>query len=306
MIEFFLKRLGWTLATLWVVFSLSFILIRSIPGDPLSSERAVDPDIARNMRKQYHLDEPILVQYGLMLGDYCRGDFGMSMKLHDFSINEIIGQGLPISATLGVLALSIALVFGIFAGIVSAVRRGKLVDVTLMSIATVGIALPEFVVAGLAIIAFVFLLPIFPAAGWGSWQQLILPSLCLGAPYAAYIARLTRSGMLDVLSQDYIRTAHAKGLAPPTVLIRHALKGALLPVVSYIGPATAGIITGSLVEEKIFAIPGLGVHLVESVTQRDYTLAMALTMFYTVVLCGMNFLVDVSYKLLDPRIKLDS
>lgn len=304
MIRFLLNRLAWTLLVLWVVFTLSFFLMRAVPGGPFSSERALDPDIRRNFEARYNLDKPLQVQYLLELQNYCRGEFGLSMKLRDFTINEIIAQGFPVSSLLGLLALLFALAIGITAGIASALRRGHLIDHGLMAVATIGIALPEFVVAGVAIICFVFLLPLFPAAGWGTPQQLVLPVLCLGAPYAAYVARLTRSGMLDVLSQDYIRTAHAKGLAPPTVVLRHALKGALLPVVSYLGPATAGILTGSLVEEKIFAIPGLGVHLIESASQRDYTLAMALTMLYTVLLCVMNLVVDVAYKLLDPRIKL--
>jgi oligopeptide transport system permease protein len=303
-IRFLFNRLLWTLLVLWVVFTLSFFLMRSVPGGPFSSERALDPDVRKNFEARYNLDKPLVVQYLLELQNYCRGEFGLSMRLRDFSINEIIAQGLPVSALLGLCALSFALLVGITAGICAALRRGRLVDHGLMAVATVGIALPEFVVAGMAIILFVFLWPLFPAAGWGTPQQLVLPVLCLGAPYAAYIARLTRSGMLDVLSQDYIRTAHAKGLAPAVIVVRHALKAALLPVVSYLGPAVAGILTGSLVEEKIFAIPGLGVHLIESASQRDYTLAMALTMLYTVLLCGMNLLVDVAYKLLDPRIKL--
>jgi oligopeptide transport system permease protein len=291
---------------LWTVFTISFFLMKAVPGGPFSSDRVVHPDIKKNIDARYNLDKPVFVQYVLELANYCRGELGISMSLHDFTINEIIAQGLPVSVSLGLLALWFALILGIVAGIAAAVRRGKVVDHALMAVATVGIALPEFVVAGLAIILFVFLVPIFPAAGWGTPQQLVLPVVCLGLPYAAYVARLTRSGMLDVLSQDYIRTAHAKGLSPVTIIRRHALKGALLPVMSYLGPATAGILTGSLVEEKIFAIPGLGVHLVQSCLSRDYTLAMALTMLYTALLCAMNFIVDVSYKLLDPRIKLDA
>jgi oligopeptide transport system permease protein len=304
-IGFVVRRALWTLLVLWVVFTVSFFIMHAVPGGPFSSDRVVHPDIQKNIAARYNLDKPLPVQYLIELTSYCRGEFGLSMRLHDFTINEIIAQGLPVSASLGLLSLWFALALGIIAGIAAAVRRGHLTDHALMAVATVGIALPEFVVAGLAIIAFVFLWPLFPAAGWGTARQLVLPVVCLGLPYAAYIARLTRSGMLDVLSQDYIRTAHAKGLASTTIIRRHALKGALLPVLSYLGPAVAGILTGSLVEEKIFAIPGLGVHLVESCLNRDYTLAMALTMFYSVLLCGMNFLVDVSYKLLDPRIKLD-
>jgi len=305
-IEFVIKRLLWTLLILWVVFTITFVLMELVPGGPFDGERVMDADIRKNYEKRYHFDKHPVVRYFLEIGSYCRGDFGISMKIQDFTVTEIIQQGFPISATLGVLALTFALVLGVFAGVSAAVRRGGVYDVGLMSVATIGIALPEFVVAGLAVILFVFILPLFPAAGWGSWRQLVLPTICLGLPYAAYIARLTRTGMLDILSQDYIRTARAKGLLSRTVVVRHALKGALLPVVSYIGPATAGILTGSMVEEKIFALPGLGVHLVQSCMQRDYTLVMGLTMFYTVILCVMNLIVDILYKVLDPRIKLEA
>ena len=246
------------------------------------------------------------MQYCRELGNVCRGDLGPSYKLADYTVNEIIAQGFPVSASLGTLALCFAIGLGLPVGILAATRRGKLPDYGSMTIATIGMALPEFFVAPLAIILFVFVWPLFPAAGWGSWQQLILPSVCLGLPYAAYIARLTRTGMLDVLSQDYIRTAHAKGLAPRDVVLRHALKGAMLPVVSFLGPATAGILTGSLIEEAICAIPGLGIHFVQSAQQRDYTLAMGLVLLYFLLLSLMNLVVDVLYKLLDPRVKIDS
>lgn len=213
----------------------------------------------------------------------------------DFSVNDVIASGLPVSATLGILALAFALTLGLTAGIVSAVRRGGLLDFSLMSLATVGIAVPNFVVAGLLIILLVFIWPIFPAAGWGTPMQLVLPSLCLGATFAAEIARLVRTGMLDVLHQDYIRTAYAKGLMTRTVVLRHALKGAMLPVVSFLGPAVAGILTGSVVIEYVFAIPGLGYQFVQSATQRDYTVAMGLVMVYTLLLYVMNTLVDIAY-----------
>jgi oligopeptide transport system permease protein len=197
------------------------------------------------------------------------------------------------------------MLLGITAGVVSAVYRGSAGDLTLRSVATAGIALPNFVIAGLAIILFVFLLPVFPAAGWGSVRQLVLPAFCLGAPYAAYVARIMRTSMLDVLSQDYIRTARAKGLTQRQVVLRHALPGALLPIMSFLGPATAGILTGSLVVERIFYIPGLGSHFVQAALDRDYTLAMGLVLLYTVLLYTMNVLVDISYALLDPRIELE-
>ncbi len=305
MIGFLVRRLGWMIITLWVVFTISFALMRSVPGGPLSSERALEPEIEKNIRARYHLDEPLMKQYLRELGNTLQGDLGYSFKLADFSVNEIIAQGFPISATLGIVALGVALSIGLTAGIVSAIRRQSLIDVTLMSLATVGIALPNFVVAGILIILLVFLWPVFPAAGWGNLSQLVLPGFCLGLPYAAYVARLARTGLLDVLSQDYIRTARAKGLRTPTVILRHALKGAMLPVVSFMGPAIAGILTGSLVVEQIFAIPGLGVHFIQAATQRDYTLAMGLVLLYTTLLYTMNLLVDVSYVYLDPRAKLE-
>jgi oligopeptide transport system permease protein len=203
------------------------------------------------------------------------------------------------------VALFFALSLGLTAGIVSAVRRQTVLDVSLMALATVGIAVPNFIVAGVVVMLFAFLIPLFPAAGWGTASHLVLPAFCLGAPYAAYIARLTRTGMLDVLGQDYIRTAYAKGLSTPAVVLRHAMRPALMPVVSFLGPAIAGILTGSLVVEKIFAIPGLGIHFVEAALQRDYTLSMGLVLVYTTLLYAMNVLVDLSYALLDPRIELE-
>ena len=198
-----------------------------------------------------------------------------------------------------------ALSLGLTAGTISAIYRGSFWDVAVMAVATVGIAVPNFVLASLSIILFVFILDLLPAGGWGSIQQLILPALCLGAPFAAYIARLTRTGMLEVLSQDYIRTARAKGLRERRVVMRHALRGALLPVVSYLGPATAGILTGSLVLEKIFFLPGMGTHFIDAAMHLDYTLAMGMVLVYTALLYTMNLVVDVSYAIIDPRVKLN-
>lgn len=231
-------------------------------------------------------------------------DLGLSIKMADFSVLEIIGQGFPVSATLGILALWFAICLGLTAGTVSALRRGGMLDLSLMMAATLGIAVPNFWLASVGVVIFVFQLQWFPAAGWGSLQQVVLPALCLGAPYAAYIARLTRTGMLDVLHQDYIRTAYAKGLMPGRVVMRHALKGALLPVVSFMGPAVAGVLTGSLVLEKIFFLPGMGTHFIEAATNRDYTMAMGMVLVYTIILYTMNTIVDLTYGMLDPRVTL--
>jgi oligopeptide transport system permease protein len=303
-IWFILRRLIGLAFTLWCVFTVSFLLMRAVPGGPYSGERNLPPEILENIKHRYRLDLPLHEQYGFELINILSGDFGQSMRLYDFNVNQVIAQGLPISAALGILALSFAITLGLTAGIVSALYRGTLADWALMSLATIGIAIPSFVIAGLSIILFVFLIPVFPAAGWGTLRQLILPAICLGSLYAAEIARITRTGMLDALSQDYVRTARAKGLSRHAVALRHALPGAMLPVVSFLGPAVAGILTGSVVVERIFAIPGLGWHFVQASLQRDYTLAMGLVLLYTLLLYTMNFLVDLSYGILDPRVEL--
>ena len=326
MIRFLLHRLLWFGLTLFCVVSVSFFLMRSVPGGPFDGERSLNPAIERNMQARYHLDWPEWKQFLQYIGPLnlaedgakitggdgsdtfggvLTGDFGPSFKYRDFSVNDIIGQSLPISVSLGAIALLWALILGLTAGIASALYRNTKTDVALRLAATTGIALPNFVIAGFLVILFVFLIPVLPVAGYGTPQHLLLPGFALGAPFAAYIARLSRTGMLEVLSQDHIRTAHAKGLPPKLVLLRHAIKGGLLPVVSYLGPATAGILTGSLVIERIFAIPGTGSHFVNSALNRDYTLSMGVTILYTVLVYGLNTVVDLAYTFLDPRIKLE-
>ncbi|MFT5286261.1 MAG: ABC-type dipeptide/oligopeptide/nickel transport system permease component [Planctomycetota bacterium] len=327
MTGFLVRRFLWFLLTVWIVITVSFFLMRAVPGGPFDTDRTVNAAIERNMKARYHLDWPQWKQYlhylgplsldedtggawiggdgSATFGGLLTGDFGPSFKYRDFTVNDIIGQSLPISVTLGVVALFWALLLGLSAGILSAVWRGSTADLGLRLVATIGIAIPNFIVALFLITLFVFKIPLFPVAGWGSVSHLFLPGLALGGPFAAYIARLTRTGMLEVLSHDYIRTAYAKGLTPRQVLTRHALKGGLLPVVSFLGPATAGILTGSLVIEKIFAIPGTGTHFVNSALNRDYTLAMGVTILYTVLVYSLNTLVDLTYTFLDPRIKLE-
>ncbi|MCA9248536.1 MAG: ABC transporter permease subunit [Planctomycetales bacterium] len=304
MFQFIVKRLVWLVLTLWAVFTVSFILMKIVPGGPYQAERNLPPEVEQNIRAQFHLDDPLHIQYRDHLWDTVRGDFRSSFKLKDFTVNEVIAQGFPVSASLGVLAMLFALTLGLTAGIVSALRRGGVLDLAFMALATVGIAVPNFVLASIAVLIFVFKLGWFPAAGWGTLAQLVLPALCLGLPFAAYIARLTRTGMLEVLSKDYIRLAYAKGLSSRRVVLRHALRGAVLPVVSYLGPATAGILTGSLVLERIFALPGMGSHFIDAALQRDYTLVMGMVLVYTLLLYTMNFLVDLSYAVIDPRVKL--
>ena len=324
MTRFLVRRLLWFAITLGIVVSVSFFLMHAVKGGPFDGDRQLDPAIERNLQARYHLDWPVwkqFVQYvgplnldehgaGWLGGDGSRvfggvltGDFGPSFRYRDFTVNDILAQSLPISVLLGTVAMMWALALGISTGIASALRPGSRLDLTMRLAATAGIALPNFVIASFLILLFVFLIPLFPVAGWGSVRHMLLPGFCLGLGFAAYISRLTRTGMLEALGQDHIRTAHAKGLAPRTVVMRHALKGGLLPVVSYLGPATAGILTGSLVIERIFYIPGTGSHFVNSAINRDYTLAMGVTILYTVLVYTLNTIVDLSYTLLDPRIR---
>ena len=326
MLGFLARRLGWFVITLFSVVTVSFLLMKSVRGGPFDNERELPEAIERNIEARYHLDWPLWRQYlqyvgpfnldeeratflggegGHVFGGVLAGDLGPSFKLQDFTVNDVIAQALPVSAALGVVALFWALLLGLSTGILSALYRGGKLDVAVRLLATGGIALPNFVIASFLILVFVFWLELLPVAGWGTLAHLVLPGFALGAPFAAYISRLTRTGMLEVLSQDHIRTARAKGLPPHTVLLRHAFKGGVLPVVSYLGPATAGILTGSLVIEKIFAIPGLGTHFVNSALNRDYTLSMGVTILYTVLVYALNTLVDFVYTLLDPRIELE-
>jgi oligopeptide transport system permease protein len=302
---FLLRRAAWIALTLWVVYTVSFLLMRSVPGGPFSSERQVPEAIKRNIEERYRLNDPLWKQYLDNLRLALRGDFGYSFKLGDFSVNDVIYQGFPVSASLGILAITFALAFGLTAGVISAARRNTGWDVLSMALAALGVAVPNFVLASLAIIVFVFWMHLVPAGGWGTLRQLILPALCLSAPVAAYLARLTRAAMLDVLNLDYIRTAYAKGLSERRVVVRHALRGSLLPANSYLGPATAAVLTGSPIIERIFNIPGMGSHFVEAALQRDYTLALGVVMAYTALLLAMNTLVDLSYALIDPRVKME-
>ncbi len=323
MAAFLLRRLLWFALTLLAVVAISFVLMRAVPGGPFDADRALNEVVERNLQARYHLDWSLprqflhyvgplnLDQQGLfgdrtrIFGGVLAGDLGPSFSMRDYTVNDIIAQSLPVSVLLGLLALFWALVLGLGAGLASALRPHGGLDVALRLLATLGIALPNFVIASLLILLLAFAIPLAPVAGWGSLRHMLLPSLALGAPFAAYIARLTRTGMLEVLSSDWIRTARAKGLPARLVIVRHALAGGLLPVISYLGPAAAGILTGSLVIEKIFNIPGTGSHFVNSALSRDYTLSMGVTILYTAMVFALNTAVDLAYGLLDPRIELE-
>ena len=300
--RFVAVRLAWVLLTVWLVVSLSFVLVRALPGGPFDEARALDPVIRDNLLAAYDLDAPLHRQYLRYLAGVARLDLGPSLKYRDFSVTEIVAESLPVSALLGSCALLVALLVGLPAGALAAARRGRWIDTAVMGAATLGLALPNFVLAGLLVLLFVFHWAVFPVGGWGTPAQLVLPSIALGLPFAAAIARLFRAGLLEVLGEDWIRTARAKGLSGAAVLWGHAARPALLPVVSFLGPAIAGILSGSLVVERVFAIAGMGSHFVESAFNADYNLALGVVMVYTALVALLNLLVDLAYGLLDPRI----
>jgi oligopeptide transport system permease protein len=304
MMAHILRRLLGVVPLLTLIALFAFLFMRSAPGGPFDQERTLPAQIEAELRRQYHLDEPLLQQFGRYLGDLVRGDLGPSFRYRNRTVNEIIAQSAPVSLTLGVVAIAFALLLGIAAGVVSAVREYSWVDHTAMAVAMAGICIPNFVLGPLLVLVFVFHLGLLPPAGWGSLEHLILPAITLGAMRAATIARLTRGGMLEALGQDFVRTARAKGLAEQVVVLRHALKMAILPVVSYLGPATAATLTGSVVVERIFLVPGLGTFFVQSALNRDYTVAMGAVLFYSTLLILLNLAVDVAYTLIDPRVEL--
>ncbi|MGP1369290.1 MAG: oligopeptide ABC transporter permease OppB [Treponema sp.] len=306
MIRFIIRRLLSLIPTLFLIITFSFFIMKAAPGGPFSADRNIPPEVLANINKAYHLDEPILKQYVRYLGNILKGDFGPSFRYKDYSVNQLIGNTLPNSLLLGVTSLCCALFFGLLVGFVSAVKQNSPADYASMSVAVIGISVPLFVVGPVLMYIFAVKLKWLPTSGWITGRQglktLVMPALALSLPYFAYIARLSRASILEVLRSDYIRTAYAKGLSYPTVLFKHALKGAMLPVISYLGPAFAGIITGSVVIEKIFLVPGLGTFFVQSALNRDYTLIMGTVVMYSIILILMNFVVDVLYAVIDPRI----
>lgn len=304
MITFLVRRLLSTIPLLLVILFASFVFMRSAPGGPFDAERALPPQIEANLEAKYHLDEPVEKQFLRYMDGLLHGDLGPSLKYQARSVNEIIGQALPVSLVLGATALVFALLVGIPAGVVGALHHNRTEDYLTMSVSLLGICVPNFVLGPILIIVFSFLVGWFPAGGWGSWNQLILPALTLGAIRAAYIARLSRAGMLEVIHQDFIRTARAKGLRERIVIGKHALRVAILPVITYLGPATASVLVGSVVVERIFSIPGLGSFFVNSALNRDYTMAMGTVLLYSGLLIFLNLMVDVLYAVLDPRVEL--
>ena len=303
MTRFILRRLAELVPTALVIVAASFALVRLAPGSPFSSEREIAPEVLRRLDAKYGFDRPLPEQFARYVGGLLQGDLGLSTKYPQRSVNEIIAAGFPVTLTLAGVALTWALLVGVTAGIIGAVRQNTAWDHAAMTAALVGISIPSFVLGPVLVLVVSLRWHLLPPAGWGDWRHVILPGLTLGTVYAAGIARLTRGGMLEVVRSDFIRTARAKGLSERLVIWRHMLRGGLLPVVSYLGPAIAGLLTGSVVVEKIFNVPGIGPYFVDAAFNRDYFLVMGIVLLDAFFLLLMNLLVDVVYGLLDPRIE---
>jgi oligopeptide transport system permease protein len=304
MFKHLLKKLLALLASLFIVATITFFCMHAIPGDPFTDEEAIPQEILQALRHHYHLDEPLFVQYRSYLKNLLLFDFGPSLKYQGRSVTSIIKEGFPVSLTLGLEALFLALAFGITFGTIAAIKRGHFSDHLSRILALTGISVPSFILATVLQYIFSMKLGIFPVARWGTFFHTVLPAIALSALPTAFIARLIRSSMLDVLHQDYIVTARSKGLSTFQIIRRHALRNAILPVITYLGPLLSSILTGSFVIEKLFGIPGLGQWFVMSVMNRDYSLIMAITLFYSAFLMIGVYIVDILYCLIDPRIRL--
>ena len=306
MLRYFLTRLAGAVPTLFVIVTITFFLVRAAPGGPFDQEQTLPPEIMANLQTAYGLDQPIWTQYGRYLRALAHGDFGPSFKYKDFSVTELIAQGFPVTLEIGAIAMGLALLLGIPIGTFAALHRNSAADYAAMSLAVVGIAIPSFVVLPFLGLVFGIYVHWLPVAGWEplSIRYLVLPIAALTLPPLGVIARLTRAGMLEVLRSDFLRTAAAKGLPRRTMILRHALRPALLPVASYLAPAVASIMTGSLVVESIAGLPGIGRYMVQGALNRDYTLVLGMVIIYSTLLIVMGLLVDLLYAWLDPRVRL--
>ena len=305
MLRYATRRFLGALPTLFILVALAFFLIRVAPGGPFDSEKALLPEVEANLRAAYNLDEPLYRQFGRYVWGLAQADFGPSFQYRDYTVTELIMTGFPVSLRLGGMAIALALLIGVTAGSLAALRQNTRTDYAVMSASMTGISIPNFVMAPLLILIFAVYLGWLPAGGLGdgSPRNMVLPVIALALPQIAYISRLTRGSMIEVLRSNFIRTARAQGLPMRKIVLRHALKPALLPVVSYLGPATAAVITGSVVIEQIFGVPGLGRFFVQGALNRDYTLVMGVVVFYGVLIIAFNLLVDLAYAWLDPKVK---
>jgi oligopeptide transport system permease protein len=312
MLSYAIRRLLGAIPTLFIIITLTFFMMRIAPGGPFDSQRRLPPEIEHNIKAAYDLDKPLYQQYFIYLGKLTRGDLGPSFKNKDFTVTELIADGLPVSAKLGLSAMFLAVLLGLTTGTIAALRQNKATDYSVMSMAMIGITIPTFVMAPILTLIFgVYGVSLFgydislPVGGWngGAIRNMILPVIVLSLPQIAVIARLTRGSMVEVLHSNYVRTARAKGLSSVQVVVRHALRAAILPLVSYLGPAIAGILTGSLIVEQIFGIPGIGRYFVNGALNRDYTLVMGVLIYYATFVILLNLLADLLYAVLDPRVR---
>jgi len=302
--RFALNRLLQAIPVLLIVISATFLLVHSAPGGPFSADKAVPPEVIKALEAQYNLDQPLWKQYISYLGDVVQGDFGPSFKYSGRTVNELIAAGIPATAELALYAMMVALIIGVSAGVAAAMRPNTMQDYVPMSAAMLGICMPSFLLGPLLVLIFGIHLEWLPVSGWGDMPgDKIMPSITLGTGYAAYIARLSRGGMLEVLSQDYIRTARAKGLSEPVIIFKHAMRGGLIPVVAFLGPAFAGLLGGSFVVETIFQIPGLGRFYVQAAFNRDYTMILGMTIFFATLIILFNLLSDMLAIWLDPKLR---
>jgi oligopeptide transport system permease protein len=307
MLSFALRRLASAIPTLFIIITIAFFMMRLAPGGPFDREKQLPPEIEANILKAYNLDKPLHLQYVDYLKNILKGDFGPSYKYLDFTVTDLIKTGFPVSLRLGLYAILLAVFFGVIAGTFAALNQNTLFDYMVMGVAMTGIAIPNFVMAPLLALIFGVYLSWLPVAGWGggALKYQLLPVITLALPQIAYIARMTRGSMVEVMNSNFIRTARAKGLTEKTVVVRHALRGGLLPVVSYLGPATAAVITGSVVIESIFDVPGIGRYFVNGALNRDYPVVMGVVIFYAVLIIGLNLVVDLIYGFFDPRVKVE-
>ena len=310
MFVYTLKRLLQGVITVWFIATATFFAMHSVPGDPLMNDKAVSAEVRKNLEAQYGLDKPLLTQYGIYIWNMVRGDFGISFAQENRRVNDIIREHFPVSAILGILAIAFAGLGGILFGALTARYRNRMPDIAIMFLVILGISVPSFVFAALGQLGLVKLNAFFgtsvlPVAGWGTLLHMIAPSLVLGLGTMAFLTRLMRSSMLEIVNSDYVRTARAKGLPPTRVFLRHELRNAILPVVTVLGPSIAAITTGGFVVELVFAIPGLGRYFVQAVQQLDYTVIMGTTVFYGAFLVFMVIVVDLLYGLIDPRVRLE-
>jgi len=305
MAAYAIRRLLGAIPTLFIIVTIAFFMMRVAPGGPFDQERTLEATVMANLNATFGLDKPLWQQYFIYLGNLFQGDMGPSFIYRDLRVHQILGEGLPVSVQLGAWALVVALFFGTLLGTIAALRQNSKTDFAVIAVATFGITVPNFVVAPVLSLVFAVILSWLPAQGWGNWNQMILPVIALALPQMAVVARLIRGSMIEALRSDHVRTARAYGLPARIVVVKHALRAAILPVVSYLGPAAAALLTGSIVVEQVFNLPGIGRFFVQGALNRDYTLVMGTVVIVAVFVVVFNLIVDLLYAALDPRVRYD-